>query len=94
MTFNIRLNGQRTTCTMPAYLVALLWGEGLNDIPGWLESRIQEEPEVWEWAGQWSDTASGRLQAIASRYVANPTAREWVDKHVESGDLPWLTPGK
>ena len=84
-TFNIRVDGNRTTCTMPSYLVALLWGAGVDDVAGVLQEQL-DDSEAWDWSGQWSDTVSGRLQAIAMRYVADGSARDWAAVHVHGVD--------
>lgn len=84
-TFNIRIEGTRTTFTMPAYLVALLWGLGVDDVPGKLQECI-DDAGAWEWSQQWSDTVSGRLQAIALRYVADPVAVDWAAEHARGGE--------
>ena len=69
--FHVTLDGRRTTVTLPPFLTALLWGEGIDDLPGWLQAQVDEEPERWTWSAEWSDTVSGRLQAICLRYVAD-----------------------
>ena len=69
--FHVTVEGRRTTVTLAPFLTALLWGEGIDDLSGWLQAQIDEEPELWVWSAEWSGTVSGRLQAICLRYVAD-----------------------
>lgn len=88
-TFNIRVDGSRTTFTIQPYLVALLWGAGVEDVPAVLQELI-EDAGAWEWSAQWSDTVSGRLQAIAMRYVADSEWVEWVAGNAQGVERPVL----